>query len=86
MRSRPVRSSPVSDGSLEVGLGPGDQRRQPFTRVRDAGGIEGAVVVFVAAGRVRDRGEDEGEAAAVEAGGEVAEVDGVAVGDAGGCL
>lgn len=41
---------------------------------------------FVAAGGVGDGGEDEGEGVAVEAGGEVAEVDGVAVGDAGGCL
>ena len=77
---------PSRDGSLEVRLGPGDQRRQPVTRVWDAVGVAGGVVVFVAAGGVGDRGEDEGEGAAVEAGGEVAEVDGVAVGDAGGCV
>jgi hypothetical protein len=35
---------------------------------------------------VGDRGEDEGEGAAVKSGGEVAEVDRVTVGDAGGCV
>jgi hypothetical protein len=40
--------------------------------------------VFVASGGVGDGGEDEGQRAAVEAGREVTEVDGVPVGDAGG--
>ena len=42
-------------------------------------------MVVVAASSMGDGGEDEGEVVAVEADGEVPEVDEVAVGDAGGC-
>lgn len=80
------RDPPSCDSSLEVRLGPRDQRGQPATRARGAVGPSRGVVLFVAAGGVGDGGEDEGEGVAVEAGGEVAEVDGVAVGDAGGCV
>src|SRR4051794_11553146 len=75
----------MRDGSRVVRLGPGNQRRQSVTRVRDAVGVTGGVLVFVAAGGVGGGGEDEGEGAAVKSRGEVAEVDGVTVGDAGGC-
>jgi hypothetical protein len=46
------RSPTVSDSSLDLRLGPGDERRQPLTGARDALGVAGRVMVFVAAGSV----------------------------------
>src|SRR3954453_12569704 len=84
LRGASWRSATLSS-SVDRGLvpeGPGDQRWQQRTSVRNAISVVREFSVVVTAGGVRDRRQQQRQGAAIEACGQVAEIDRMALGDA----